>query len=280
MIANLELTQTFVLHKCPVLTLKQANFLRSLFRHWYMTSTLNPKFNTLIFDLGDVLFSWSLQTKTSIPAKTLKRILLSPTWFEYERGRITQDICYHRIGREFLLEATEIRYAFEQARNSLQSNDDLISLIRELKCQSKSELRVFAMSNISLPDYEYLLTKPVDWSIFDGVFTSAAAGERKPHLGFYKHVLAKTRIDPSRTIFVDDKLENVLTARSFGFHGIVFDSPDRVMRTLRNLFGNPIKRGQYFLNRNARCLESVTESGIVLQENFTQLLILEATNNR
>jgi len=66
---------------------------------------------------------------------------------------------------------------------------------------------------------------------------SAAARERKPNIGFYQHVIDKTGIDPSRTIFVDDKLENVLTARSFGMHGIVFDDQEKVIQQLKNLCG-------------------------------------------
>lgn len=138
-----------------------------------------PNFNTLIFDIGDVLFSWSSNTKTSISSKTLRQILACPTWFEYERGKISQDDCYAKVGSEFSLPIEEIRQAFIEARESLQSNDDFISLIRELKEQSNNTLQVFAMSNISLPDYEILRTKKADWDLFDRIFTSGEAGERK-----------------------------------------------------------------------------------------------------
>lgn len=237
-------------------------------------------FTSVIFDLGDVLFSWSSQTKTAISSKTLRQILSSTTWQDYERGRLTEMDCYERVGREFSLDPEEIKKAFIQARASLQANDDLILLIRELKAQSNGTLRVFAMSNISLPDYDVLRTKPADWSIFEEVFTSGEAGERKPNLGFYKYVLGKAGIEPHSTIFVDDKVENVLSARSLGLHGIVFDSHDRVKRSLRNLLGNPIARGKEFLARNAGHLESVTDTNVTLQENFAQLLILEATADR
>ncbi|KAJ7096276.1 Haloacid dehalogenase-like hydrolase-domain-containing protein [Mycena epipterygia] len=239
-------------------------------------------FNTIIFDIGDVLFSWSSKTKTSISSKTLRQILTSPTWFDYERGKLSEDVCYDRVGAEFSLSPEEIRQAFIQARESLQSNDELISLVRELKEQSDDTLRVFAMSNISLPDYKVLRAKKADWDIFDHIFTSGEAGERKPHLGFYKHVLDETRIDPRRAIFVDDKLENVLSARSLGLHGIVFPrgGSDKVKRALRNLIGDPVLRGGDYLRRNARQLQSITDSGIIIQENFAQLLILELTDDR
>ncbi|KAK7057152.1 alpha-D-glucose-1-phosphate phosphatase YihX [Favolaschia claudopus] len=240
-------------------------------------------FNTIIFDIGDVLFSWSADTKTSISSKTLRQILSSPTWFDYERGKVTEDDCYASVGSEFSLPPSEIRQAFIEARESLKSNQDLIALVRELKEQSNGTLRVYAMSNISHPDYKVLQTKEADWDIFERIFTSCEAGERKPHLGFYKHVIRETNLeDPRRAIFVDDKLENVLSARSLGFHGIVFPhgGSEKVKRALRNLVGDPIARGRAYLQRNAKHLDSITDNGVVLHENFAQLLLLELTGDR
>ncbi|KAG6897904.1 hypothetical protein C0992_009388 [Termitomyces sp. T32_za158] len=246
---------------------------------------MSNQYSALIFDLGDVLFKWSPNTKTTISAQTLREILSSPTWFDYERGRLSEADCYAKVGEEFMLKPDEIAQAFRQARDSIQADDDLIALIRELKAQSNGELQVFAMSNISLPDYEVLRTKSADWSIFDRVFTSGVAGERKPNLGFFRQVVSATGIDPQKTIFVDDRSENVLSARSLGLHGIVFDDPKTVARALRNLIGDPITRGRDFLKQNAGHLFSVTDKtdkhgAVELRENFAQLLILEATNDR
>jgi len=179
----------------------------------------------------------------------------------------------------------EVRRAFQDARNSLQANNNFIHLIRELKAQSHGGLRIYAMSNISLPDWEVLRTKFADWSIFDAVFTSGAVGERKPRLGFYRYVISATGLCPQQTIFVDDKFENVLSARSLGFCGIVFEKEPKVRRALRNLIGNPIQRGREFLRHNARNFQSVTkatptQASVVVEENFAPLLILEATNQK
>ncbi|KAF9465045.1 HAD-like domain-containing protein [Collybia nuda] len=241
-------------------------------------------YTTIIFDLEDILFQWSPGTKTNISSETLHKILNTHTWFDYERGRISEDSCYAYIGEEFSIKPEEVRHAFRQVRDSRQANNELILLIRELKVQSSGRLRVFAMSNISSPDYDALRTKPVDWVTFDRVFTSGAAGERKPNLGFYKYVLRATGVDPRNTIFVDSKLENVLSARSLGLHGIIFESPGSIKRALRNLLENPVARGRDFLKRNAGRLLSVTDGAddhhpVVLQENFAQLLILEATGD-
>jgi FMN phosphatase YigB (HAD superfamily) len=244
----------------------------------YMYVHMQP-FTTIIFDIGDVLFTWSSVTKTTISSRTLHQILSSHIWHDYERGLISQQVCYETVGNELSLDPAEIGKAFDQARDSLRCNEDMISFIRELKCQSNGRIRIFAMSNISLPDYNVLRTKPADWSIFDRVFASCTAGQRKPDLSFYRHVIAEANVDPSRTIFVDDKLDNVISARSLGFHGIVFDSSTNVINTLRNLTGDPIQRGQAYLKLHAGKHHSFADNDNVLKENFAQLLLLEMTND-
>ncbi|KAI9763248.1 MAG: hypothetical protein M1840_000823 [Geoglossum simile] len=235
---------------------------------------------TLILDLGDVLFHWSPQTKTTIPALTLKSILSTPTWYEYECGRISQHVCYRRVGEQFAIDPSEINDAFLQAQDSLQRNEELVSAIRQLKTESSNTLQVYAMSNISQPDYGILRAKHTDWSIFDRVFTSGAVGARKPNLSFYQHVLNATHAVPQSTIFVDDQLDNVLSARSIGLHGIIYSNPPQVLRAIRNLRGDPVERGEAFLRENSKNLYSTTDSNVSFEENFTQLLILEATNER
>ncbi|KAI0823367.1 HAD-like protein [Trametes gibbosa] len=239
------------------------------------------RYTALILDLGDVLFSWSSTTNTTIPPRQLKEILSSPAWFEYERGRITQAECYERVSAEFSLDATAVAEAFRQARDSLRPNDKFLTLIRELRQQSHGELTVLALSNISLPDYEFIMALDSKWtSVFDRVFPSALVGERKPHLGAFRQVLSEMNLDPHTTVFVDDKLDNVVSARSLGMHGVVFDSQDNVFRMLRNIFGDPIHRGRDYLRQHAGRLETSTDAGVVFEENFTQLIIYELTNDK
>ena len=233
----------------------------------------------IIFDLGDVLFTWSAETTTSLPAKTLKSIMSSAIWNEYEAGCIDQDSCYHQLAQHFSIAASEIVEAFSQARDSLQPNNDMISFIRELKEASQGAVKVYAMSNISKEDYAVLFTKMTYWSVFDRVFTSGHAGMRKPDLSFYHYVLEETKLAPEEAVFVDDKLENVLAARSLGIESIVFDHNSAVTRALSNIFDDPVRKGHKYLYRNAKQFDSITESGTVVPENYSQLLILDATHD-
>ncbi|KIJ46590.1 hypothetical protein M422DRAFT_165102 [Sphaerobolus stellatus SS14] len=234
---------------------------------------------SIIFDLGDVLFTWTAASPASpLPPETLKAILRSSTWFEYERGNIDEESAYSAVAEEFNVSAGDVAAAFNAARDSLQSSPPLLHAIRELKDKG---IKIYAMSNISAPDWEVLKTKatPDEWGLFDRVFTSAAARERKPNLGFYHHVVAETGVDPAKTIFVDDKIENVLSARSLGIRSLVFDNAANVIRQLKNFCQDPVERAWAFLENNKKKLLSYTSTGVMIRENFAQLLILEATDD-
>ncbi|KAI0301025.1 HAD-like domain-containing protein [Multifurca ochricompacta] len=244
-----------------------------------MATSLPPRCRVLIFDLGDVLFSWSPVTSTSISPRTLKAILSSTIWQQYERGRLSEDECYRLSGEKFSLDPEEVRQAIHDARESLQPDNAFIRFIGELKAETQGTLRIFAMSNISAPDYAVARAKPAEWGIFDRVFTSAAAGMRKPDLCFFKFVLDEIKTEPSSVVFIDDRFENVLAARSLGINGILFDDIKRVRQALQYYVGDPVSRGLTFLESRAGRLESETNLGHNITENFAQLLILEATNN-
>ena len=108
-------------------------------------------------------------------------------------------------------------------------------------------------------------------------YFSAAAHKRKPNIGFYQHVIEETGIDPTRTIFVDDKLENVITAQSFGMHGIIFDDQENVIRQLKNICGDPISRGSKFLASLKKNFRSVTSNNIEF-EDVTMIVFYPLTD--
>ena len=91
-------------------------------------------------------------------------------------------------------------------------------------------------------------------------------------------MIEKTGIDPSCTIFVDDKLENVLTARSFGMHGIIFDEEENVIRQLKNICGDPVSRGSKFLASHKKNFTSVSSNNIEYQDVTSFILCSDGLN--
>ncbi|KAF5348293.1 hypothetical protein D9756_010514 [Leucocoprinus leucothites] len=229
----------------------------------------------LILDLGDVIFNWKAPTDGKLSPRTLSRAMSTLPWHDFERGQISETECFQRIGEILAVSPSDIAETIQQAKMSLQCDDRLVSTLKELKCDSGGALKIYAMSNIAKPHYDIIRSKDWEWSLFDQVFTSAGVGMRKPDLQFYKYVLEAIGLEhcPQNVVFVDDKRENVVSALSLGMHAIRFEDSEKTIERMFNILGDPVKRGEEYLQRNAKNMHSTTNTGIAIKENFAQELI-------
>jgi putative hydrolase of the HAD superfamily len=69
--------------------------------------------------------------------------------------------------------------------------------------------------------------------IFSTFFTSCWLGVRKPMLEIYERVLGMTQADPQRTLFVDDRVQNLTPAAGLGVKTIHFENAEQLERDLR-----------------------------------------------
>ncbi|KAI0809196.1 HAD-like domain-containing protein [Irpex lacteus] len=241
-----------------------------------------PRCRTIIMDIGDVLVTMSLNTTTTIPPKTLRAILSSPTWAAYECGRLTESECYHLVAEEYTLAVEEVTNAFNQdVRGSITLNQPLFAFLRQLKGELGPSLRLCVMSNISQSDIDLIAAKhPKEWSLFDDLFPSCRMGVRKPSLSYYQQVLKIIGGDPKDTVFVDDKAEHVMVAQSFGMRGVVYSQLEDFRRAIRSLTCDPIRRGIDFL-RTHTCGFDFAASGMLgFIDGLTLLLAQDGLKER
>jgi FMN phosphatase YigB (HAD superfamily) len=206
---------------------------------------MSRKYSAIIFDIGDVLFTWSKSTTTTISPQKVKNIIDHPIWCEFERGEIPAATCYDRLADAFNISSgQEVAEAFEQARASLSQNPLMTELLHQIRQKkgaateaSKDQLALYAMSNISKEDYDFLRGLDAPWHLFDEIFASGYAGMRKPEMQFYAFVLQAIGREgrAGEVIFVDDKVENVEAARAVGLHAVQFNSATEAGAEVRRL---------------------------------------------
>lgn len=154
-----------------------------------------------------------------------------------------------------------------------------MSFIKYLK-ESHPDLEVYSMINTPKPEQENIHSTCELWPLFNNIFISSEVGMRKPDLCFYNHALEHIDLPGDLVIVVDELHENVLSALSLGMRAIQFSTHDELCRQLLNILDDPVTRGLEFLDRNAKRLDSITNQGHVIKDNFSQLLILEITGRR
>jgi putative hydrolase of the HAD superfamily len=71
--------------------------------------------------------------------------------------------------------------------------------------------------------------------VFPTFFTSCWLGTRKPSRHIYRQVLGMTQADPARTVFVDDRLQNLAPAASLGIRTVQFTDARKLRADLSAL---------------------------------------------
>ncbi|KAM0312154.1 hypothetical protein ACHAO8_006606 [Botrytis cinerea] len=233
-------------------------------------STFN--FDAIVFDLGNVMIKMPPQapraTETA-PIPTLRRLISTSAWMRYE------------CGKKFGLPPSAITTVMSEAQDTFEYDTAILSWIRGLVEETHGLLKFIAIWRTPIPEHTTLYKRWGDdlFSTFDETFTSSSIGIRQPNLGFYRHVIKATGRDPRKTILIDSDVQNLVTACSLGIHTIPYKTLPALSRTMKNIFYDPLIRGDIFLNRNAKRLHPETDCGTVLVENFVQLLILDITGD-
>jgi 2-haloacid dehalogenase len=198
-------------------------------------------FNTIIFDLGNVLVEWN------------PRHVFNEHYFDSEEKReyFFKHICTDAWNEEqdagrSIVEATQdlirkfpdwepaIRDYYgrwtEMLKRPIPAS---VEILRQLKESGKYKL--YALTNwhaglfdIALVRYDFL-----HW--FDGRVVSGEEKMRKPFPAFFKILLDRYDVDPEKAIFIDDSLRNVKAAEELGIMSIHFHDPLQLSRALKDL---------------------------------------------
>ncbi|KAL7918372.1 HAD-like protein [Trichoderma austrokoningii] len=238
-------------------------------------------YKAIILDLNGVLLSYGSSVPSgSLKPSQIKNVLDSPTWYEYECGNLTRQDCYERVSREFNVDLDVWTQTLEQLTKTVKPYSEFIAAIKNIKA-AFPDVKVYGMSNISQPDYEFLKPMISAWGLLDGFQTSGQTGVRKPnHASYIKFLETYDELDAPSCIFVDDRVENVVAAAALGFKGVTFSNPKEVERIIWNLLGDPVDRGMEYMERNAKKMMLELSTGGEQPDNFSQFIILELTRDK
>ncbi len=195
---------------------------------------------TLVFDLGGVLIDWN-------PRHLYRKVFMDR---ESEMDFFLEEICpaewnaaqdRGRSIREAVRERVELFPAYEPLIRIYYGRweemvsgpiDGTVSILRKLK---KSGYQLAALSNWSAETFPRVADRFEFLSWFDPLVISGEIEMVKPEPDIYHHLLEKIAKPASSCLFIDDKKENIQTARDLGFQAIQFSAPDQLSSQLRNM---------------------------------------------
>lgn len=197
--------------------------------------------NQVLFDIGGVLGSngWDREQRASAVA----HFALDSEDFQYrheetvgafESGQITLDeyldVTVFWQPRDFSHE--EFKKFMLGLSTPWPESLDVVRRLRQNVRGRPTRVRMATLNNESRELNEYRIKLFGLCDLFDVFFSSCWLGVRKPTRQIYERVLGMTQADPSRTVFVDDREQNLAPARALGMQAIHFTSAEQLAQSL------------------------------------------------
>lgn len=194
-------------------------------------------FETIIFDLGGVLIDWN-------PRYVYRKIFKSEEEVEWFLENVTtpewnenQDAGYplHKATQELIARHPEWEPEIKAYYGRwLEMLGDAIHETAEILFQLKQtgKYKLYALTNWSAETFPHALQRFEFFKLFDGIVVSGQEKMRKPSPEFYKVLLGRYHLDPTKTLFIDDSLRNVEGARAVGITGIHFHNASQLKEEL------------------------------------------------
>jgi len=200
----------------------------------------------LVFDLGNVIididYAETVGEFQKLAVVDFSEVLSYSTqhnlFNDFERGTITSAQFRNEL-RKFLKPGTSDE-AIDHAWNAIIRHYPPAKF--EMLCNLKNWYPTFALSNINEIHVDTIkkamnrhFCEPDIHSFFHGVYYSNQLGHRKPDREIYDVLLQRENLNPGETFFVDDKAENIETAKKLGFQAWHLADRDKLFELLQGL---------------------------------------------
>ena len=103
-----------------------------------------------------------------------------------------------------------------------------VDLLMELKSRG---FPVYAITNMTTEGFQSLKQEYPFLRLFDGVVVSGSIGLAKPDPKIFLHLLNQFNLNPTETLFIDDKASNVQGALDAGIYAVRFENPRQLEKS-------------------------------------------------
>ncbi len=195
----------------------------------------------VIFDIGNVLvdFRWRvLMEELGLPAETqaifAKTVFGSRWWGELDYGIYEEAEILAHFREDNKEHLDEFDLVWDNRGKLVEPYAYAVAWIEQLKA---SGLKVYLLSNYPRD----VFTLHMECGCFpfldrvDGRVVSGFVKMVKPNADIYEYLLSEYGLAAGECVFVDDREENVETARALGMKGIVFQGYEQARSELDGL---------------------------------------------
>ncbi|MEG1644508.1 MAG: HAD family phosphatase [Alistipes sp.] len=179
----------------------------------------------IVFDLGGVVFARDPRKSSREFTEFFSFVRGAEMpwfWVQYDRGTLTLDEVKVAICQEMKCSRTLCDDFIAQAIMRQEAISETKELIAALK---SAGYRLYVLSNMSREFIDFLRQIDV-YRLFDGEVVSCEEHVVKPEPAIYQCLINRYQLDPSQTLFIDDRASNLTAAARFGLDTYLFDYTD------------------------------------------------------
>lgn len=196
--------------------------------------------NTVLFDLGAVLIDWNprylYRPLFNGDDKAMEHFLaeIAPPWWnlEIDAGKAFAQAVAERI-RVHPDHADMIalwKHGWEKMlRDEIAGSVEILGELR-----NKGH-RLHALTNWSAETFPIARRRFEFLKWFENIVVSGEVGLAKPDPRIFALTIERCRLEPARTVFIDDSLHNVEAGRNAGMHALHFRDPHQLRADLTRL---------------------------------------------
>jgi 2-haloacid dehalogenase len=194
----------------------------------------------IIFDFGGVLLKWEpRQLFRELFAgdeagmeQFLTEINFSAWNLEFDRG-----LPFAQGVKELTLrfpEYAEPIKAFDERweETILGPIQGVVEILYQLKAMGYA---LYGLTNWSSEKFELVRHKYEFFRLFESIVVSGEIHLVKPDERIYAVMLEQIKRSPRQCVFIDDSLNNILTAQTMGFIAIHYQSPEQLLNELESI---------------------------------------------
>ena len=196
--------------------------------------------DTVLFDLGAVLIDWNprylYRPLFNGDEKAMEHFLaeIAPPWWNLEidagktfAGAVAERVLDHP---EHAAMITLWKDGWEKMlRDEIAGS---VEILGELRMKGH---RLHALTNWSAETFPIARRRFEFLNWFEDIVVSGEVGLAKPDPRIFALAIERCRLDPARTVFIDDSPRNVEAGRNAGLHALHFRDPDQLRADLKRL---------------------------------------------
>ena len=196
----------------------------------------------IVFDLGGVVVAHNEESFAEKLGEFFSFVFgpdmkcVPSFWCDYDLGVRTIDETAASVAEYRKCSVEEAKANMLYAISLQEEVEPTVRLIKELK---ERGYKLYVLSNMSKEYIEFLRKLSV-FEYFDYEVVSCEVHLGKPNPEIYKYLLEHCGLNPSETIFIDDRHDNVEVAAELGITPFHFDrrNPEKACEELKEIIYN------------------------------------------